>query len=143
MAYIDKNYILSRTDEAVITNILDNGSGVIDDAKLNLHLTDASAFVDSKLSNKYAIPITPVPDELKRLVLDISIYFIYSTKYTDDELESLTYRYKQALQMLDNIATGYQNLVGVELKESEISGTMVVATGRQRKYTEEFFQGFM
>lgn len=139
-AYINKDYLLARADENDIKNILEvevEGQNILDESKLNQILNDASKLVDGKLNGRYNIPIVPVGDDLKRIVLDIALYFIYGIAHTNEEMEALYNRYKIALKELDNIASGVRNLINVENK-TQNTGTMLIAQSRPKVFTEEY-----
>lgn len=140
MAYIDKDYILSRSDKTEVSKILDNGSGVFDDAKLNLIIADAESVVNGKLNVKYTTPLNQAPADIKRIVLDIALYFIYGMTNTDEEMEGISNRYNRALKSLDNIAQGYQKIDGATEVSANSSGIMVSTIGRERKYNEDMLK---
>lgn len=137
MPYIDKDYILSRSDGTKITAILNDDEN---DTKLNLMIADAEAIVNGKIGAKYVTPIAQdqITGDIKRIVLDIVLYFIYGTVHTDEEMEALNNRYNRAMKSLDNIALGYQNIKGAAEISSEVSSTFMSVKGTERKYTKEY-----
>ncbi len=135
-AYIDIDYLLARADEKDVKSILEV-EGVFSESKLNQILNDASKLVDGKLNSRYNIPIIPVGDDLKRIVLDIALYYIYGIAHTNEEMESLYNRYKIAIKELDKIVSGVRNLIGVPNKANN-TGTMLVSNTRPKVFTEEY-----
>lgn len=65
-------------------------------------LEDATGEIDSYISAVYQVPLSPVPNLLKRMCMDMAIYH---TAITADRMtEELGIRYKQWLTHLDKIA---------------------------------------
>jgi phage gp36-like protein len=135
MAYIDKTYILSKSNATDVNGILD-GNG-IDDSKLIDIIADAEALVNRKLSKRYLVPIPEPTNDLKRFVLDIVLYYIYSIVNTTDEIEAIRKRYDETIKTLDKIADGNESLSNQEEKSDTISKNMVTSITRAKLNTEE------
>ena len=97
----------------------DVGSNVVNTARLERGLADASATVDGYLGRRFALPLLSaqtlqpvVPDVVKRLTGDIASYLMTGTHVR--ETEAIRNRYKDAVAELKAIADG-QATVGVEL----------------------------
>lgn len=104
--------------EAVMLSA-DVGSNVVNTARLERGLADASATVDGYLGRRFALPLLSaatlqpvVPDVVKRLTGDIARYLLTGTHVR--ETEAIRNRYKDAVTELKAIADG-QATVGVEL----------------------------
>lgn len=136
MAYIDKAYIESKSNTEDISSIL--SSNGIDNTELDNIITDAEATVNRKLSARYVTPIPTPTNDLKRIVLDITLYFIYSLSHNDKEMEAVYNRYLLALKTLDNIANGKESLSGATEIAEPTSRAIIVAKSRTQKYTSEY-----
>jgi len=136
MAYITKPYIESKSNTVDISNIL--SSNGIDDTKLNDIIADAEAIVNRKLSARYVTPISSPTNDLKRIVLDITLYLIYSLSHNDEEMEAVYNRYLLALKTLDNIANGKESLSGATEITEPISRAIIVAKSRTQKFTDDY-----
>jgi phage gp36-like protein len=69
----------------------------------------AQAFIDAKIVKAYSLPMTQPVDLLQTLCTDMAIYRILTRRlYTAARLEASPWpdRYKEALEVLDDIATG-------------------------------------
>lgn len=71
-------------------------------------LLDASGLIDSYLSIRYTIPLVTYPDLLKRLCVDIALYWLSPDAGT--ATEEKRQRYEDALAWLERIAQGKTGL---------------------------------
>lgn len=67
-------------------------------------LDDASADIDSYLSQRYEVPLSPVPRVLVRIACDLARYYLYDDAVTKDSVIDM--RYNAAIKMLGQISTG-------------------------------------
>jgi phage gp36-like protein len=105
--------------EAVLLTAEPGAGAVVNAARLERGLSDASAEVDSYLSRRFVLPLLNaatmqpvVPDMIKRLTGDVARYLLTGTHVR--ETEAIRNRYKDAVAMLVAIADG-RATPGVEL----------------------------
>lgn len=77
-------------------------------ARIEEALSDAVGVVDSYLSTKYTLPLSPVPRLIRRLTCDIARYFLWGDSASIDGVEDR--EYKAALKTLASIRDGEQQL---------------------------------
>jgi phage gp36-like protein len=107
--YIDIDYIKERVKNSDLVAITSeqNRPNEIQSAKINSAIVDASAELDNAL--RQAGYVTPVgsPDAfVKRIVFDIALYYIYASKYDDQEMKDVYVRYNKAFQKINQIKSG-------------------------------------
>lgn len=103
MTYATQADMISRFDDKEIEQLTDRANvGVINTSVLAMKLADADAEINGYLQGRYALPLTTVPDVLKRLACDIARYHLYDNRVTDAVRE----RYKDAIAYLKLVATG-------------------------------------
>lgn len=92
--------------EDVLVQLTDDENlGEVDTARVNEAITQADAEIDGYLGGRYAVPLTSVPDMVKKLSIDIALYNLYSR--TVSEMPSLRGdRYCSAVRQLEGIAKG-------------------------------------
>lgn len=75
-AYFDKADLEARLSATIVQQIYDdNNDGTADASPIARLIADASSEVDSFLRPIYPLPLpTPVPNEVKRLALDVAEY---------------------------------------------------------------------
>jgi phage gp36-like protein len=124
--------------EAVLLTAEPGAGAVVNTARLERGLSDASAEVDSYLARRFVLPLLNaatmqpvVPDMIKRLTGDIARYLLTGTHVR--ETEAIRNRYKDAMAMLVAIAEG-KATVGVELAmtsspSAPAGGSSAVRTG--------------
>ena len=66
--------------------------------------------IDGYLRTRYALPLLSVPQRIKQLSKDISIYNIYKRRHRTDMPDSLVSLYKMAAAELDQIRKGFVSL---------------------------------
>ena len=98
----------------------DVNQGVID-----LHLQMASGFADSFLTNRYTIPISPIPSALVRCVIDIAVYELLIRRGYNPETYDTQFRarYDDARTWLQAVYAREADLPGVSETPSGASGT--------------------
>ncbi len=103
--YCILTYILSRIDEAdVIAYTDDYESGVVDVEAVGKAIAGADALINAHIAKRYSVPVSPVPDMVRDLAVDIAIYKICSHRSLapDDRRKN----YEDAVRMLGRIASG-------------------------------------
>lgn len=142
MAYIDVDYIKARMDDTRLKQITKEQGGVdaIDEALVTARISDAQSIVDSKLVKRYTVPLTTVPESIRQLTYDITLYFLYKTHRTHKMDEQIKFGYETAIKELNRIEDGKSNLVGVSELTTSPSKILVYTTAnaKDRKFNKSF-----
>ncbi|WP_156968147.1 gp436 family protein [Desulfobacter vibrioformis] len=93
----------------------DSDAGAADQGKITAAITGAGAIIDSHICGRYGAGLSPVPDLIKDLAVDISIYRISSRRA--DAPEEFRKRYEDAISRLKRIASGDTDIPGIEIDE--------------------------
>lgn len=88
---------------AQLTN--DTGGQTIDTTKVDEAIAQAQGEIDAYVSTRYAVPLSPAPDILRKLCVDIAIYNLYS-RLVELTPQTRKDRYDSAISQLNNIAKG-------------------------------------
>jgi phage gp36-like protein len=78
-------------------------------AHLTFFIGQAEAIINGRISQRYALPLSAVPQQLESVATDIAIYYLLAKRlYTGKQLEASPWpdRYKEALETLGEIAEG-------------------------------------
>ena len=106
MAYSVKDDVLEQMDEDILLQLTDDhDTGVVDDDKVTRAIADADASIDTYCQGRYSIPLSPVPDKIRQVSVDISIYNLYSRR-GDTVPENRKDRHKEALRFLEKVSEG-------------------------------------
>lgn len=139
-AYVTIAQFVTRVtlDEAVrLTD--ENGTGRIDPERLVAALVDASAFADTYLSGKFATPVTPVPQLLTTIVIDLALSRLYRGALPDAVAAAKV----DAMRLLRDIASGAATLPGAAVVEpAAVSSTPVLFEAPPRRFSRESLGGF-
>lgn len=86
-------------------------------------LSDASGLMDSYLSTRYPLPVIHFPDLLKRLCVDIAVYWL--AQDGGGTTEEKRQRYEDAVAWLERLAQGKAelNITGSESETQTPTGT--------------------
>lgn len=115
MAYCTVNdLLLKMSAKKILEFVDDNKIGNINDPEIiatieEIIKTKADSLIDLYCNEKYSVPFYPVPDIIKHLSIDISLYFIITRRYgAENELQSTEIErdYERALRTLQMIADG-------------------------------------
>jgi phage gp36-like protein len=112
MAYSTQVDILNQLEESILIQLTDDeNTGVVNPTVMTRAIADADATIDSYCQGRYTIPLSPVPDKIRQISVDIAIYNLYSRRGGAPEIRSE--RNKEALRFLENVAGGKITL-GIE-----------------------------
>lgn len=118
MAYVTEQDLVDRFGEDELIQLTDrNGTGAVDQDVLLRAIDDAQAEVDSYLSTRYAVPLTPVPTVLALHAANVVRYRLYE----DGATEEVEKRYKQSIAWLKDVSSGRAHLDVIE-REDAASG---------------------
>jgi phage gp36-like protein len=101
--------------------------GVLADA-----IARADAEIDSYLAVRYQVPISPAPDRLKALSVDVALYHLYTRRGVAPEVRRRPY--EDAIAFLKLAAAG-QVLIEGAGGEARESRTAVEFTGPSRQFS--------
>lgn len=78
MPYATEQDLKDRLGSDLLAALADeNGDGAPDTAILQAALDDASAEMDSTLALRYAVPVNPAPEILRRINADLAAHFLF------------------------------------------------------------------
>ena len=131
MNYATANDMVERFGESVMIGLTDlTHAGVVDTAKAELALEDATAEIDGYLG-RYQLPLNPVPKILRVYACDIARYRLATgMRQTNDDLLS---RYEAAISYLKLVAKGVASLGGLPAGEDLSTDNSVQITDPQEK----------
>lgn len=115
-AYCTQQDIVDAYGEDRLLLLADRaGDGAVDAAVVTAAIAQAGATTDTRLAKRgYALPLATVPDILKRINIDLAMYYMAANENLLSEM--MTERKKDALADLDKIAAGKIEL-GLPLAE--------------------------
>ena len=138
MAYATLQDIIDRYGEDDLLMAADrDGDDQVDTAAVDRALADASAEIGTYLAARYTLPISSVPEVLKRLCVDITLYRLAFNAVGNTE--ERRQRYEDAVALLVRISKGN---VGLGMNTNPPSkGNGVVISGPDRKFNRDTMEG--
>lgn len=111
----------------------DNGLGMVDASVLDRAVADAQAEIDSYCGTRYTVPFSAVPDMIRKVAVDISIYNLYARRRgaPEDRKE----RYRDAIRFLKGVASGGASLGASAPQATDDSGPQTTKTPADRIFT--------
>jgi len=109
MAYCEQADILEQVDEDVLIQLTDDAdAGEVDNDKVTRAIADADAEIDGYCGSRYSVPFSTVPDMIRKLSVDISVFNLYARRMGAPEDRKL--RYDNAVRYLKDVSKGYASL---------------------------------
>lgn len=120
MAYIVQADLLAQLSNAQLIQLTDDAkTGSVDAAKVTQGITDAEAEINGFLATRYSTPVAaPVPDLIKKLSIDVTIYNLYRRRQRIPQ--DVRQAYEDAIKKLEQIAKGLITL-GIDPPPAESS----------------------
>lgn len=104
MAYCTESDLLSLIPKKELAE-LTTDSGDLPDSQVVAEAIDrADAEIDAYLGSRYTLPLTPVPDQVKGLSMDMALYHLYSRRSLAPPVRRQ--KYEAGLNFLKQIAAG-------------------------------------
>ncbi len=143
MAYSDLTGLRQRMPEQTLIDLTDDvGAGAIDEDVTDRAIADADTEIDSYIAGRYAVPVSPVPDLLQRLSLDLAVEILYGRRPDLDMPEGVKTAAKNARALLVRIAAKQAHLPGVaEMDNSGTGSAGALFVGPGRLFTRETLKG--
>lgn len=110
MAYCVKADIIKLLPEAQLIRLTDDeGTGAVNDARLQEAIESAAEEIDSYLGSRYELPLTKTVPVLGKLSVDMAIFNLYS-RVKETIPETRQKRYDNAIRFLEKVAEGKMSL---------------------------------
>lgn len=144
--YIDKTYIETRFPADDLKKIArrDDDETMLDETRINAYIEDAEADINLKLSGRYIIPLdldaadAEARKIIQRICYDITMYYLISIRFTDEPMDTIKSRYEAAIQRLNSIALGQEDL---NLPKKPLASVILVnKTLDDRKFTNDILK---
>lgn len=126
-AYCTLDDLVKLLPEDILVQLTDDDNlGVIDTGRIGEAIATAGAEIDGWCAPRYVVPFTePVPALIKKCAIDVAIYNLYSRR-VETIPETRATRYKEAMRLLKDIATGNVALGTAEIPAARTEGVLTV-----------------
>lgn len=105
MTYATLQDLIDRFGEDELIQLTDRAmppSGAIDAGVVERVLGDADQLIDGFVGSRYAVPLNPPPDLVRRIGCDVARFYLF----TDQPTETVKDAYKEAVRLLERIQAG-------------------------------------
>ncbi|HSA05682.1 MAG TPA: DUF1320 domain-containing protein [Candidatus Gastranaerophilales bacterium] len=131
--------IKKQVQETTLIEITDDSlSGQINEDVVNETILYADTLIDGYLRGRYTLPLSTLPEIIKVIAIDLSIYRLYSRRFHTDMPDSINDKYKNATKLLEQIQKGVVSL-GIETVGTppELGEYRVYTTLEERIFTKD------
>jgi len=117
MAYCTQSDVETRIGETDLAALADyDGDGLPDADVVAAAIGDACSLVDSYLSVRFSVPVSPVPDVLRTRAVNLAVYFLRLGR--DSATEDVRRQYEDDVAWLRQVVAGNVSL-GIEPSAAE------------------------
>ena len=135
MTYCTEDDLLMMIPEEDLTD-LTVGSGEVPDSLIIADaISKADAEINSYLGVKYVVPVSPTPDQVKALSVDLAIYHLYSRHSI--VLPVRQQKYEAAVAFLKQVAAGQAVIMGPGGESATVAHEVADATSALRCFTRK------
>jgi len=140
MPYCTQADILEQLDEAVLIQLTDCSGLAINENRVSRAIKDADATIDSYCQGRYTVPLSPVPDKIRQVSVDIAIYNLYSRR-ADTAPDIRKDRHKEATRWLEKVNKGDIKLGAATPAATNTKDTVII-TSNDRIFDRDKMSGF-
>lgn len=143
MAYCTKTDILKKITDGELA-MLTSETGVTDDTVVAECIAEADGEIDSYAGRQYVVPMSPVPDRVRNLSIDISIFKAAARRAfklgaINDSIRGL---YDDAIAFLKDVAAGRAVIDGAVKPSQNTERTGGFSSANDRTFTPDSLKGF-
>jgi phage gp36-like protein len=104
MAYCTESDLLTLIPQKELAELTADTGDTPDSQVVAEAISLAEAEIDAYLGSRYVLPLTPVPDQVKGLSMDMTLYHLYSRRSVAPTVRRQ--KYETALSFLKQVAAG-------------------------------------
>lgn len=106
MAYSELTDIIDQLDEDSLIQLTDDENlSAVNDGRVTKAIADADATINAYCQGRYLVPLSPVPDKIRQVSVDIAVYNLYSRR-GDTAPDIRIERHKEAIRFLEQVNAG-------------------------------------
>lgn len=141
--YCSLENLLEHLSEDVIIQLTDDeGSGEINQGRVDAAIEKADDLIDSYLRSRYTLPLAITPGLIRSLSIDLSIYNLYARRLESKMPESIEARYEKAVGDLQRLQKGDMVLDVQETGGSAPSDYRGNKTPTDREFNDDVWKVF-
>ena len=138
--YCTQSDLLERIDQATLISLTDDAdSGGVDASVVARAIADADAEIDGYVGTRHQVPLSPVPDLIRKMAVEIAIYHLYSRRMGAPE--EWRKRYEDNVRLLRDISAGKVSL-GEDDPSSTPVAKPVIYDGEERVFSRTTLKDF-
>ena len=122
-SYCTLENIKQRVPEQVIFDLTqdDRNNSEINTTRVNAAIYDSDAIIDNKLRTRYSLPLAVIPNELIRVAVDITVYFIYRARYDNTMPDAVKEAYNNAMTYLNALQSGEESIISERISGNDFT----------------------
>jgi phage gp36-like protein len=133
MAYCTEDDLFNMIPEEDLTDLTVESGDVPDSTVVADAISKADAEIDSYLGVKYVVPVSPTPDQVKALSVDLAIYHLYSRHSIVPPVRQQ--KYDDAVAFLKQVAAGTAVITGPNGEAPTVAKDVTDVTSACRRFS--------
>lgn len=133
MAYCTEDDLFNMIPEEDLTDLTVESGDVPDSTFVADAISKADAEIDSYLGVKYVVPVSPTPDQVKALSVDLAIYHLYSRHSIIPPVRQQ--KYEDAVAFLKQVAGGQAVITGPNGEGPTVAKDVTDVTSACRRFS--------
>jgi phage gp36-like protein len=133
MAYCSESDLLQMIPQAELAELTAESGEIPDSQVVTEAIQRAGGEIDAYLGARYRLPLSPVPDQVKGLAVDLALYHLYARRSVVPPVRRQ--RYEAAVTFLRQVAAGLAVLEGEGVLVSERERVASEFVGAPRIFT--------
>lgn len=145
MAYSTQSDLLEQISEDELIELTDDAAaGVVDTDAVTRAIVDADAEIDGYCGKRHTVPFTTVPEIIRKLSVDLSIFNLYARRSHLEVPDSRQKRYDAAIRFLRDVARGIVSLGEDDPEGSppDSNAPEMASTNPTRVFSRDTMSGF-
>jgi phage gp36-like protein len=135
MAYCSEDDLLKMIPSEDLTDLTVESGEVPDSLIVSDAIGKADAEIDSYLGVKYVVPVSPTPEQVKALSVDLAIYHLFSRRSIIPPVRQQ--KYEAAVAFLKQVAAGQAVIIGPGGESATMAHEVADATSAVRCFTRD------
>ncbi|MFZ5448606.1 MAG: gp436 family protein [Thermodesulfobacteriota bacterium] len=133
MAYCSEDDLLKMITQSELAELTVESGEVPDSLIIEDAIGKADAEINSFLGVKYVVPLSPPPDQVRALSVDLAIYNLYSRRNVVPQVRQQ--RYEAAVALLKQVASGELVIMGLDGEAATAAKNVADATSAVRCFS--------
>jgi phage gp36-like protein len=142
MSYSTQDDLLKLVPEADLAGLTTESGDVPDAAVVSEVIAKADAEIDGYLGIRYQVPLSPVPDLVKAMSLDLAVYNLHKRRPLLPMPETCRQSYVDAINFLKSVVAGNATIGASAAPPPAVASEVAEIGSSERVFSLDSLKGF-